>query len=118
MEKITVGQISATLGIIVALISSVLFIKARLKDVLGMLFKEQLELIDNKIESINDHINKVDLENCKNFLIMFLASLENGDEKTEIEYERFYEEYKHYKDLGGNSYVERRVEQFKAEGKL
>lgn len=118
MDKITLGQLSTALGVIVALISSVLFIKARLKGLLDMLFKEQLKAIDERIENINIHINKVDLENCKNYLITFLASLENGDEKTEIEYERFYEEYKHYKDLGGNSYVERRVEQFKAEGKL
>ena len=118
MEKINLGQISTSITLIVTMLSGIIFIATKVKAGLKVLFKEQLDAIDEKLESINKHIDKVDLGNCKNYLITFLSSVESGDHKQEIEYQRFYEEYEHYKSLGGNSYVEHKYEQLKSEGKL
>ena len=41
-----------------------------------------------------------------NFLVNFLADVENGDEKDDVQTKRACEVYDHYvKDLHGNSYI-------------
>ena len=60
----------------------------------------------------------IDIENCKNYLVTFLAEVSRGEEKDETEIMRFWEEYGHYKNKGGNSYVHRKVEELKKRGLL
>lgn len=64
------------------------------------------KVINKAFEPVNKKLDKVDLNRCKDFLVDFLADVENGIEKDEIQIQRAYEVYDHYvKDLDGNSYI-------------
>ena len=94
----------------------------------GILSKE-LEPFKNKmndmekarIEQHADTIKRIDnvqLLSDKNFLVRFLADIEQDNKVDEVEKERFYEVYKDYRELGGNSYIAHKVEKLQKEGKL
>lgn len=73
--------------------------------------------VEQHQDTIN-RINNVQLYSDKNFLVRFLADIEQGNKVDEVEKERFYEVYRDYKDLGGNSYIQHKVEKLQKEGKL
>ena len=57
-------------------------------------------------EPVNKKIDGLDLSQARNYLVDFLADIENGEKKDECQIERAYELYDHYtKDLHGNSYI-------------
>lgn len=102
MENITVGQINAFLGILAGIITSgsiiIVFIQKSLK-----------KLIKNELEPISTQIKNLDVSQCKNFLVGFLADVEQGNELDKVELERAYEIYDHYiNDLKQNSYIHNR----------
>lgn len=102
MENITIGQISAFLGLIAGIITSgsviIVFVQKGLKKVL----KKELEPISTQIKDL-------DVSQCKNFLVRFLADVEQGKELDKVEMERAYEIYDHYiNDLKQNSYIHNR----------
>jgi flagellar biosynthesis/type III secretory pathway chaperone len=102
MENITIGQISAFLGILAGIITSgsiiIVFIQKSLKKVLK-----------NELEPISTQIKDLDVSQCKNFLVRFLADVEQGNELDKVELERAYEIYDHYiNDLKQNSYIHNR----------
>lgn len=58
------------------------------------------------INPVMTRIDKLDLHQCRNFLVEFLADVENGVQKDECQVRLAYETYDHYwKDLKANSYV-------------
>lgn len=58
------------------------------------------------INPVIKKIDKLDLHQCRNFLVEFLADVENGIEKDECQIRLACETYDHYrKDLNANSYV-------------
>ena len=62
-------------------------------------------------------IDKVDLQQTKNFLIRTLAGLERGEKLTEVEKLGLKEAYTHYtEDLHGNTYVKDEYEKAKTKG--
>ena len=62
--------------------------------------------INNGFDTIYGRIDKIDENQCRNFLVDFLADLEKGIEKDEVQIKRAYEVYEHYtKDLHKNSYM-------------
>lgn len=107
MENITIGQIITFILGLVSLIGGVEFIMARFN-----------KLFDKKLKPINNRLNDIELSSDKNYIVRFLADIEQGNEVDEVEKERFYELYQRYKELGGNSYVEHKVEKLQKEGKL
>jgi len=107
MRNITLGQIEIALAFLVALIGSIEFISIR--------FRRKVTKI---LEPINQKIDNLELITDKNFLVRFLSDVEQGSQIDEIEWERFYETYKRYHDLGGNSYIDHKVEKLKKEGKI
>lgn len=125
MEQITIGQIATAVAFIAALIVGGVKIKDAVKKWLTGVLKEnfdeqkkQTDEIKKSVEALRAQLNTVDLENCKNYLVTFLAELERGEVKDEIEVQRFYEEYQHYSDKGGNSYVKEKVTKLKQKGIL
>ena len=76
------------------------------------------KLFDIKLKPINTRLNEIEVSSDKNFIVRFLADIEQGNEVDEVEKERFYEIYQRYKELGGNSYVSHKVEKLQKEGKL
>jgi len=64
------------------------------------------KIFKTKLDPINKSIEKLDENQCKNFLVTFLKALENGETMDEAEVKRAYEVYDHYKnDLHKNSYI-------------
>lgn len=111
METITLGQISAAVLFLTALIGGIILLVKWIRSVIVNVMKAELEPMQRQLAA-------VDLENCKNYLVMYLASVDRGESKDAIEEERFYEELEHYYKIGGNSYIKTKVEQLKAAGKL
>lgn len=110
--NITLGQISAFLGLIAGLIASVSAIILFLNKSLKKVIKNELEPMTIQIEKINSNVNGLDVSQCKNFLVRFLADVEQGNKLDEVEKERAYEIYDHYtNDLKQNSYIHKRWEE-------
>lgn len=64
------------------------------------------KILKKTFEPINTKIDNIDLGQARNYLVDFLADIENGVQKDECQIERAYELYDHYtKDLHGNSYI-------------
>lgn len=70
-----------------------------------------------KKEDLEKEINKVQLDNCKNYLVQLISASERR-ELSLAEKERFYENYDNYIKLGGNSYIHSETERLKKEGKI
>ena len=102
MENITIGQIGTFLGLLAGIITSTGVI-------IGFLQKTLKKTIKNELDPISDNIKQLDINQCKNFLVRFLADVEQGNELDEVEKERAYEVYDHYtNDLKQNSYIHKR----------
>ena len=100
MEQITLGDIATWAAFIAAFAGSVSAIISGVKRVVKKL------------------LVPLAMDNAKNYIIPFLARVERGEPFSQIELERFHEEFKFYRDNGGNSYVADKVEKLKANGKL
>lgn len=117
MENITIGQIGLAVTFLVGLVSGIGYLHKQMKVWIADALSDQLKAIDDKLNELNGHIDDVDMNATKNFLVARLADLEKH-ELEEIELERFYEQYGHYHKLGGNSYIDQRVQKLKSMGKL
>lgn len=125
MENLTLGQIGSAIAFVVALISGVGYISSRTKKFISMAMSDQMHGIDKRFDDINSKmdglsatLNVVDMESCKNYLVSFLSEVEHEQYIDEIEKERFWEQYEHYKKIGGNSYLQRRVEELREKKRL
>lgn len=111
IENIKIGDIIKVLGTIMLIITTCEFFIYRIK-------KATQKVFDIKLTPINKRLNDIELSSDKNFIVRFLADIEQGNQIDEVERERFYEIYQRYKELGGNSYVSHKVEKLQKEGKL
>lgn len=100
MEQITLGDLSSWIGFLVGLVGSIAAIITGVKKVVAKL------------------LVPYGLDNAKNYIVPFIAKLERGEPISEIELERFHEEYAYYIDHGGNSYIKDRVKKLEKEDKL
>lgn len=108
MENITLGQISKILLFIVEFVGVIVTIILAMKKILKAQFKP-----------INEKIDKLDKNQCRNYLVDFLADVEIGITKEDTQIKRAYEVYDHYSiDLHGNSYIHDKWEKLKKEGKI
>jgi hypothetical protein len=111
IENIKIGDILKVLGTLIVIVSTCEFFIFRIK-------KATQNVFDTKLKPINKRLNDIELSSDKNFIVRFLADIEQGNQIDEVERERFYEIYQRYKELGGNSYVSHKVEKLQKEGKL
>lgn len=119
MESITIGQIAAAVALIVALIVGFGKINETVKESISKVFEELMKPFSDKLDSIEKSVISIDKATCKNFLVRCLADFEKGNVMSEIEIERFWEQYKHYtKELNENSFVVEWTERLKREGKI
>lgn len=64
------------------------------------------KILDKSMQPIQKKIDVIDIHQCKNFLVRFLANVERGQKMDDIEIKRAYDVYEHYtKDLKQNSYI-------------
>lgn len=104
MGSITVSDIAVFLGLIAGIITSLGIIIVPVQKVLK-------KTIKSEIEPINKSMKEIDVGQCKNFLVRFLADVEKGKELDQVEKERAYEVYDHYtNELKQNSYIHKRWE--------
>ena len=73
----------------------------------------------NELAEIKKEIRLIDKATCKNFLVRCLADFEKGNEMSDVEIERFWEQYDHYiNELKENTYIQKWTERLEREGKL
>lgn len=119
MELITVGQIAAGIALIVGLVKGIEYLVQKLSAAATKWLHAGLEPTNKKIDDLKANIVEVDANQCKNFLVRFMADVEQGNPIDEIEKERFYETYAHYcDDLHLNTYIHDKYEKLKKAGKL
>ena len=109
MADITIGQVASVLAIIVSLVGSIAYLKNHLQGWIKSAITPDLNTINEEIVKVNDRLDIVDMEACKNYLVTELTKIEQGGWFDEIEKERFYEQYEHYQKLGGNTYIQQKV---------
>jgi len=113
MENITLGQMAAAIAFLVAIIAGLTSLKKTIKSGIETALKDKFDDLEKTQKDILKRLDAVDIENCKNFLVTFLAEVARGEMKDETELQRFWEEYEHYQKLGGNSYIRNKVEELK-----
>jgi len=118
IENLTFGDVSSTLAVVVGFIASVAYLHTKLKKWIAHSLDEQLNSITKEIDSLKARIDDVDMESCKNFLVRVLSDIEIDNAVGEIEMERFWEQYGYYKEHGGNTYIQKKVEKLEHEGRL
>lgn len=118
LEAITLGDIGVMVAFLVALISGVSFLLNHVKKSVEKIVKEQIAPITERLSDLEKDIESVDIENCKNFLVRFLADVEQGIIVDEIEKERFWEQYEHYTKGGHNGYIKNKVSRLQEKGLL
>jgi hypothetical protein len=118
IENLTFGDVSSALTLLVAFIGSVAFLHKKMKVWLTEALEDQFNAIDKEMQSLQDRLDRVDLEGCKNFLVKVISDIDNGDQIGDTEQERFWEQYEYYKSLGGNTYISKKVEKLEQEGRL
>lgn len=118
MENVTLGQIAAGIGILTVIVGGYVKLYTMIKDKLGDIIGEALKPLNDSILEINQRLDVVDMEACKNFLVRCIADVERGQSMSETETERFWEQYDYYIKSGHNTYVKNKVERLKQEGKL
>lgn len=119
VKNLTLLDFSVIVLFIVGLIRGVQELKKSIKEFLQALLKDQFKEVNDKLDGMQSTIIKLDTQECKNFLVRYLADVERGDYIYESEQQRFWEEYDHYiDDLHENSYIKEWVARLKAEGKL
>ena len=118
MENITIGEIAVAVAFLVTFIGGIGGLTKSLKGWIVKANKEQMDEISKGMKDLGDRIDAVDMQATKNFLVARLSEVEKGTPMDEIEAERFWEEFEHYSKIGGNSYIKRKVDQLKTEGKI
>lgn len=113
MGNWTVEQIGAGLALLVGIIASIVYLKNSVKEWIEGFLNAKFKALTDRMDGIESKIDKVDMETCKNFLVRYLADVENGSVILPQESQRFWEEYQHYIDNDGNSYVKEWVEKLK-----
>lgn len=119
MENITLGDISNVLAYIAGILGSGAVIARFVVKHLGKVVSEALENTNKRLDSIEAHLNRVDIDNTKNYLQQTISAVNDGAKLDMAARERFYENYDHYtRDLHLNSWVHKEVKRLEEEGKL
>lgn len=126
---IAVEDITAFISVVAGVITGGLVIFKFASSVVQKWVEALLKPVNDKIDESNkaimtrldvnaEEIKQMQLEQYKNFLTRYLADIERGTELTEIELERFSDIKTRYYNLGGNSYVHRKIDKLEEQGKI
>lgn len=99
-------SIATILNAILVIMGFIAKIKKPVDNVIDKKFQEALEPINDKLNTIDNRIDKIDKNECKNYLTEFLEDIKNGIPKSDIQIQRATEVYDHYiNDLHLNTYI-------------
>ena len=127
--KIAVEDITVFISVVAGVITGGLVIFKFVNSIVQKWICSLLKPVNDRIDESNriimarldanaEELKQMQLEQYKNFLTIYLADIERDTELTEIELERFNDIYTKYDNLGGNSYVHRKIDKYKEQGKL
>ncbi len=121
MENITLGTIASNIIWLGAFIGGCLLLLKYAKSIFKKVITEPItnQMLENKREldkkitdlqtDLNQKINVLGADQCKNYIVRYLADVENGENLSEVETERAYDAYEKYTNLyHGNSYIHSR----------
>jgi hypothetical protein len=111
ISKITLGDVATAITLIASIIGGCIYLKNHIKEWIA-------SGLDGRFTKLENKIDNVDMNSTKNYLTRFLSDLEKGETPSEIELERFYEQYDHYISNKGNTYIKARVERLQKDGKI
>lgn len=125
IEGITVGEILVCITVVGGITAGVSKVKkafeAFKKTINGWVvdeLKPEFVSIKNRLDALEARNERQDMESVKNYLVLFLADIERNEKPDEVELLRFEEQFKYYTSKGGNSYIHRKYNKLKEEGKL
>lgn len=119
IDKITISDIQTGLFALVSIITSIITLYKLFQNSLKKMVVDPFnQRIDEMKENNNNRFKDLQLQTDKNYLVRFLADVEEGEKVDETELEHFYYTYDSYHKNGGNSYIDHKVEKLKKEGKL
>lgn len=99
-------SIATILNAILVIMGFIAKIKKPVDNVIDKKFQEALEPINDKLNTIDNRIDKIDKNECKNYLTEFLEDIKNGIPKSDIQIQRATEVYDHYiNELHLNTYI-------------
>lgn len=125
LENVTVGEIMVCVTVILGVFAGVSKVKKAFKDfkttINGWVVEElkpQFVAINQRLDNLEKRNERQDMENVKNYLVLFMADMERNEKPDEVEILRFEEQYEYYVNKGGNSYIKKKYKKLKDEGKL
>ena len=118
METLTLGWIADNIEFLLVLCAGIYAVYRGTRNGIRKLLAEEFKALNSRIDDMQKQMNELDLETCKNFLVRYLADVEKGAMTSEIEQQRFWEQYEHYKSKGGNTYIAEWVDKLKKKGWL
>lgn len=118
MDQLTLGAIGIALATLVAFITNIKKLKSEIDNILKNALKPTNDKIDELEVSLKNELKKSDMNATKNFLVARISDIKKGRVPDDITLERFWEQFEHYKNMGGNSYIQNEVDKLKKEGKI
>lgn len=125
IENVTIGQILVCATVVLSAATLLSKLKTLLdsfkKTINGWVednLKPEFDSINQRLAALEARNERQDLENVKNYLVLFMANIESSGKPDEVEILRFEEQYAYYTKKGGNSYIHKKYEKLKSEGKL
>lgn len=99
-------SIAGFLNAISIIITFILRVKKPIDDNTDKKIQKAMEPLNEKMDSVDYSIKKIDKNQCMNYLVNFIEDSRNGIIKDDIQKKRASEVYDHYtKELNGNSYI-------------
>lgn len=107
MEVITIIiSISTFLNAVLVITNFIGKARKPVDNVIDKKFQDALKPINTTLTAIDDRIDKLDKNQCKNYLTEFLEDVKNDVPKSDIQIQRATEVYDHYiNDLHLNTYI-------------
>jgi hypothetical protein len=122
MESITIGEILQALIYLLTFITTIVGLVKYFEKVVDKVLSKRLDPFNERIDEFEkankDNFQALQLQTDKNYLVRFLADIEQNAKVDETEMEHFWYTYDNYHKLGGNSYIDHKVDKLKKEGKL
>lgn len=70
------------------------------------------------LKPVTDELHSLRKSVCTNYIVRFLSDIEHGENLDDVEWQRFWENYETYIELGGNSYIRDKVEKLRKQQKI
>ena len=118
LQEISLGQIAVCVTFILGFIGGIGQFKKIIEGAIKKVTKPELDAINEKLNALDTKTDRQDLENVKNYLVLVMSDIERGENLDEVEMLRFEEQYEYYTKNGGNSYIRRKYDKLKSEGKI